>query len=36
MEGVLSPENDFRYESISKEDVVRLGTFVSGPQENMQ
>lgn len=29
MEGVLSPENDFRYEPISKEDVKHLGTFVS-------
>jgi insulysin len=37
MEGVLSPENDFRYESISKEDASRLGTFVTGPKnENLQ
>jgi len=29
MEGVLPPENDFRYEQISKEEVDRMGTFVS-------
>jgi|SRR5579862_215377 len=29
MEGVLPPENDFRYEQISKEEVERMGTFVS-------
>jgi insulysin len=29
MEGVLPPENDFRYEQISKQDVEQMGTFVS-------
>ncbi len=29
MEGVLPPENDFRYELISKEDIHSMGSFVS-------
>ncbi len=29
IEGVLQPENDFRYEQISKEEIERLGTFVT-------
>lgn len=29
VEGVLAPENDFRYERISKEDVRNLGSFVT-------
>jgi insulysin len=29
MEGVINPENDFHYESISKDDVRNLGTFTS-------
>ena len=29
MEGVISPENDFHYEAISKEDVSALGSFFS-------
>lgn len=29
MEGVLSPENDFHYELISKEEVRNFGTFAS-------
>jgi insulysin len=29
IEGVLQPENDFRYEQISKHDTERLGTFIS-------
>ena len=29
MEGVLSPENDFHYELISKEDIHTVGSFVS-------
>ena len=29
MEGVLSPENDFHYESIAKEELTSMGTYVS-------
>ena len=29
VEGVLTPENDFRYEKISREDVRNLGSFVT-------
>ncbi len=29
MEGVINPENDFHYESITKEDVATLGSFFS-------
>ncbi|MBS0621333.1 MAG: insulinase family protein [Verrucomicrobia bacterium] len=29
MEGVITPENDFHYETISREDVHNVGTFVS-------
>jgi hypothetical protein len=29
MEGILQPENDFRYEQISKKDTDQLGTFVT-------
>ncbi len=29
VEGVLAPENDFRYEKISKDDVRNLGSFVT-------
>jgi insulysin len=29
MEGVINPENDFHYESISKDDVRNVGTFTS-------
>ncbi|MES2121342.1 MAG: insulinase family protein, partial [Chlamydiota bacterium] len=28
MEGVISPENDFHYELITREDIANLGTFV--------
>jgi insulysin len=29
MEGVLTPENDFRYERVSKEDICDLGVYIS-------
>ncbi len=29
VEGVLDPENDFRYERVTKQDVCDLGTYVS-------
>ena len=29
MEGVLTPDNDFRYEPIAKEELCNMGTYVS-------
>ena len=29
MEGVLTPDNDFRYEPVAKEELCNMGTYVS-------
>ena len=29
MEGVLTPENDFHYEAVAKEELCSMGTYVS-------